>query len=135
MLPCTRPVYRIMHRALLILLLVALTHSAHADTVQVEGILVVSGCQGASYHQISLSEPEILKIAAGCANRGVPLAVLVDDGDGGVLYTLVSPSPLLADHLAKRARMSGRENAPRVVIPEKLEIRTEAGWEEVTTTT
>lgn len=124
-----------MGRALLTLLLVVLTRGVCADSVQVEGILVVSGCQGASYRQISLTEPAKLAIAAACAKRGVPLALLVGEGDSGELYTLVAPSPLLAEHLAKQARMTGHEIAPRVVIPQKLEIKTGAGWEEVATTT
>ena len=69
-----------MGRAFLTLLLVVLTRGVCADSVEVEGILVVSGCQGASYRQISLTEPAKLEIAAACAKRGVPLALLVGEG-------------------------------------------------------
>ena len=124
-----------MYRSLLVALLLCLPPTASADTIEVEGLLVVSDCRGVSYRQISLSEPALLEIAAGCAKRGVPLAVLVGDRDNGVLYTLVSPSPLLSGYLAKPVRLTGEEIAPRVVVPERLEIRTETGWEEVATTT
>ena len=124
-----------MHRALVILLFITLTRSVDADTIEVQGLLVVTDCRGISYRQNSLAEPGLLEIAVGCAKRGVPLAILVADGNNDVLYTLVSPSPLLAEHLAKPARMTGQEIAPRVVIPDKLEIKTETGWEEVATTT
>ena len=117
------------------MLFVLLTRVAYADSVEVEGILVVSGCQRASYRQISLTEPENLEIGTACAKRGVPLTLLVGAGDRGELYTLVAPSPLLAEHLTKKTRMKGQEIAPQVVIPEKLEIKTGASWEEVATTT
>ena len=128
------PVYSKVYRSLLLTLFLLLSPAVRADTIEVEGLLVVSDCRGVSYQQISLTEPALLDIAAGCAKRGVPLAVLVGDKETGVLYTLVSPSPLLSQYLAKPARLTGEEIAPRVVIPEKLEIRTESGWEEVATT-
>ena len=126
--PVCNKMYR--SRALVCLLL---SCTARADTVALEGLLVVSDCRGASHQQLTLSEPGLLEIAIGCAKRGV--AVLVGDRTSGVLYTLVSPSPLLAEHLAKPVRVTGQEIAPRVVIPEKLEIKTGAEWEEVATTT
>ena len=130
-----RPVYSSMYRCLIFLSVILLSRPVVADTITVEGLLVVTDCRGVSYQQIRLAEPALLEIAAGCAKRGVPLAILVGGKNSGMLYTLVSPAPILAEHLANPARMTGQEIAPRVVIPSKLEIRTDSGWVEVATTT
>jgi hypothetical protein len=64
---------------------------------------------------------------------GAPVAVLTDGENGGRLYTLVSPSKSLARYIARYARLTGKEIAPRIVVPQKLEIRTPNGWIEVPT--
>lgn len=104
------------------------------ELLEVEGVLVVTGCAGASVDDLARAEPppDILDRASACAKMGMPVAVLSD----GTLFTLASPAAMLARHIAKPARLSGEQVAPRVIVPEKLEVETEPdGWREVATTT
>jgi hypothetical protein len=103
--------------------------------IQVEGLLVVTECRGANYQQISTNSVSrsIIEIAASCVRMGAPVAVLTDGENGDRLYTLVSPSKSLARYIARYARLTGKEIAPRIVVPQKLEIRTPNGWIEVPT--
>ncbi len=48
--------------------------------------------------------------------------------------TRASPASMLAEHLAKPARLTGELIAPRVVKPTKLEVETSNGWIKVPTT-
>ena len=115
---------------------VCTTASFAEVSIQVEGLLVVTECRGADYRQISTSSAtrSIIEIAASCVRMGAPVAVLTDPKLGGRLYTLVSPSKSLARYIARYARLTGKEIASRVVVPQKLEIRTTSGWIEVPTT-
>lgn len=99
-----------------------------AVALEVEGLLVVTQCDGVSTGQWKESARPA---AERCARAGVPLAV---KSKRGTFYTVAAPSPLLASHIARRVRLSGEEIAPRVVIPDKLEVETESGWREVPTT-
>ena len=104
--------------------------------IQVEGLLVVTECRGADYHQISMNTTNrsTIEIAASCVRMGAPVAVLTTTESGTQLYTLVSPSKSLAQYIARYARLTGKEIAPHVVIAQKLEIRTADGWMEIPTT-
>ena len=115
---------------------VCTTASFAEVSIQVEGLLVVTECRGADYRQISTSiaTRSIIEIAASCVRMGAPVAVLTGPKLGGRLYTLVSPSKSLARYIARYARLTGKEIASRVVVPQKLEIRTTSGWIEVPTT-
>ncbi len=119
----------------LIALLVGSPVATAGELLEVEGVLVVTGCAGASVDQLARAEPpppDILDRASACAKMGMPVAVL----SHGTLFTLASPAAMLARHIAKPARLSGEEVAPRVIVPERLEVETEPdGWREVATTT
>lgn len=121
---------------LLLTVLTAALAFAADDKVHIEGLLVVTDCPGAEYQKLGMKvDNAVIERAAACAKSGVPVALLVGTQPNGELYTLVSPSPLIAPHIAKRARLSGEEIAPHVIIPDKLEIETDTGWQEIRTTT
>ena len=64
----------------------------------------------------------------------MPVAIWNGQVAEGELTTLASPASMLAEHLAKPARLTGELIAPRVVKPTKLEVETSEGWIEVPTT-
>jgi len=123
--------------ALLFLSLFAVPMIASAGgTVTVEGLLVDTRCYGMSNNNVGNDHKGGAKkgCASACAKMGIPVAVLKGGKKGGQLYTLASPAPMLADHMAKEARVTGMEVAPGIVVPKKLEVKEGSTWKEVPTT-
>lgn len=106
------------------------------STATVQGLLVDTRCYGMSQDNVGNDHGGGVKkgCASGCAKMGIPVAVLKDGKKGGQLYTLASPAPLLADYMGMEARLTGKEVAPGVVVPKKLEVKDGSGWKEVPTT-
>jgi hypothetical protein len=65
-----------------------------------------------------------------CANLGIPVAVLTSKGE---VWTLVTPSKDLADHMAETCRVTGvAVYGGRQLRPDKIEVQDAAGhWTEV----
>jgi len=120
---------------LLFLGLFAVPMVTMAGEVTVEGLLVDTRCYGMSQDNIGQDHKggELKGCATACAKMGIPVALLKDGQAGGDLYVLSSPAPMVADHMAKEARLVGDEIAPGLVIPKKLEVKSGDAWEEVQT--
>ncbi len=68
-----------------------------------------------------------------CANLGIPVAVLTSKGE---VWTLVTPSKDLANHMAETARVTGAEvYGGHQLRPDKIEVQDASGrWSEVNIT-
>ena len=62
---------------------------------------------------------------------GIPVALL----SGGEMFIITAPAPVLAEHMAKEARLTGHEVQMGIISPSKLEIKTSSGWQTVSTST
>ena len=73
---------------------------------------------------------EMKGCAALCANLGIPVAVLTSKGE---VWTLVTPSKDLADHMAETCRVTGvAVYSGRQLRPDKIEVQDATGhWSEV----
>ncbi len=73
---------------------------------------------------------EMKGCAALCANLGIPVAVLTRKGE---VWTLVTPSKDLADHMAETTRVTGvAVYGGHQLRPDKIEVQDAAGhWSEV----
>ncbi len=57
--------------------------------------------------------------ASACAKMGIPVALLVGDK----MYTLAAPAPMLADHMAKNATVTGKMlGGSSVIMPAKVVV-------------
>jgi len=65
--------------------------------------------------------------AAACATMGIPVALLTKSGK---IHVLAAPANQLAKHMAKDARIEGKESNG-VLIVEKLEVKDGNKWSEV----
>ena len=112
--------------------------SLAGETITVEGVLVDVQCYVLNKSKLSGDMAADRRVLAACpaepAKAGMPVAVWNGRVAGGELTTVASPAYLLAEHLAKPARLTGELIAPRIVKPTKLEVKTSDGWVEVPTT-
>jgi len=103
--------------------------------VTVNGVLIDTKCYGKMNANLTNDHktPKGLMPGCGaaCATMGVPVGVLVSGKEGGQVYVLVTPSKLLAGHMAKKVRVSGTVPFAGSLIPDKLEVRGANGWQEV----
>jgi hypothetical protein len=69
------------------------------------------------------------KCAAACSKDGIPTGIV---DAAGKMYTILAPSPGLADYQAAQARITGvvYETA-RAIEPKKIEIKKDGKWAEV----
>ncbi len=65
--------------------------------------------------------------AAACATMGIPVALLTKSGE---LHVLAAPANQLAKHMAKEARIEGKESNG-VLVVNKLEVKDGNKWTEV----
>ena len=64
-----------------------------------------------------------------CAKDGLPVGVLTSKGE---VYTIITPSKLLADHMAKEAKISGTlYSGAKAIIPKKMEAKEGDKWVEI----
>ncbi len=112
--------------------------SLAGETVTVEGVLVDMQCYVLNKSRLSGDMKADRQVLAACptepAKSGMPVAIWNGQVAGGELTTLASPASMLAEHLAKPARLTGELIAPRIIKPTRLEIKTPDGWVEVPTT-
>ena len=67
---------------------------------------------------------------------GIPVGILKDGEKDGEVFVLITPSNALADHMAKKARVTGELAYPGAIIPGKIEVKNDHGkWEEVSVAT
>lgn len=69
--------------------------------------------------------------ATDCAKKGIPVGLLIDGKKGGKVYVLTVAAPSLADHMGKRARVTGKVEFKRGLIPEKIEVKEGDTYKEV----
>lgn len=65
--------------------------------------------------------------ATACANMGIPVALLDNEGNSHVLAV---PSTQLAEYMSLEARIEGKKMTG-VIIPDKIEVKKEGKWEKV----
>lgn len=127
---------------LLIVLMLAVVGAAvagdEAKQVTIEGTLIGTKCYGMNndnvYNDHMTPDGNMPKCAEACARMGIPVGVLIDGKKGGDVYILVTPSIVLADHMAKQVKVTGMEPfaGSLSIIPEKVWVKNDKDeWEEV----
>jgi hypothetical protein len=92
----------------------------------VEGELVDTHCYAAGG---ATGEEHGAKCGKGCAQSGIPVAVLAD----GKAWTIATNPAPLADAVGKTVRVTGSQNAEsQVLVPEKVEVKDGEKWKEIT---
>ena len=103
----------------------------------VEGKLVDTKCFGMNSvnventHKVPGKDGKMMDMpncATACANTGIPTGVLQEDGK---VVILVTPTNQLAEHMAKDARITGKQVFDGGIIPEKIEVKEGNKWKEV----
>jgi hypothetical protein len=113
-------------------------HAAAGKTVTVSGILVDTKCYPMDPRNKAVSHRtpggEMKDCAKLCGRLGIPVAILTDKGE---VWTLVTPTQDLADHMGEPARVTGaRVYGGNQVRPDRIEVRDATGkWVEVKITT
>jgi hypothetical protein len=70
--------------------------------------------------------------ATACAKMGIPVGILVEGEDDSKLLVIITPSNMLADHMAKQARITGMPALDgHGIIPDKVEVKEGDKWKEV----
>lgn len=134
-----------MHRAFplafaALFLLAAATMSA-PKKVTVTGTLIDTKCYGMNHdnmnndHVVPMKDGKLgtmANCATACAGMGIPAGLLEGGKKDGQVYIIVTPSSALASHMAKEARVTGELAYPGGIIPDKVEVKNDAGkWEAV----
>ena len=106
----------------------------HGKPLVVTGTLIDTKCYSLDHRNTAVDHVtphgEMKGCAGICANLGIPVAVLTSKG---VVWTLVTPSKDLADHMGKIARVTGsRVFGGHEIRPERIEVKDPSGaWSEV----
>lgn len=107
---------------------------AKGKPVTVTGTLIDTKCYSMDVRNKRMDHQtpkgEMKGCAALCANLGIPVAVLTAKGE---VWTLVTPSKDLADHMGATCRVTGMSVfGGRQLRPDKIEVQDAAGnWSEV----
>jgi len=98
---------------------------APAKEGSVEGEIIDTAC----FLKSNARGEQHKKCAVACSKDGFPTGIV---DAGGKVYTILAPSPGLADHQASQARITGMvHEASRTIAPKKLEIQKDGKWQEV----
>ncbi len=89
-----------------------------------EGVLMDTKCYLKVGLQASLEDKECL---SECARAGIPTALVTD---AKRVYVLITPSAKLAEHMTKRARITG-ELKEGMLVPRIVEVQEGATWKPV----
>lgn len=90
----------------------------------VEGVLMDTQC----YLKVGLQESlKDKKCLTECARAGIPTAIVTS---AGKVYVLVTPSARLADHMTKRARITGGLKGG-MLVPRTVEVQEGDIWTSV----
>jgi hypothetical protein len=95
-----------------------------ADKATVEGTLVDMAC----YLKMGASGEKHAGCAVKCAKSGQPMGVLKKGTDE--VYTLLVPSPSVADYGEQTVRVTGTLYG-HALAPDKFEVQKDGKWEEV----
>ena len=111
-------------------------HGMKAKEITVEGLLVDTKCYGmnpVNWKTTHMTpKGEMPNCAQACAKMGIPVGVLKDGKEGGLVYILVTPSGALADHMARTVKVTGMHAYEGGIIPEQVWVKNDEGkWEEV----
>jgi hypothetical protein len=117
-----------------------------SETVTVQGHLIDTKCYGmgvnmgkakmnyGNAHMVKGKDGTMQKIpncATACANMGIPVGIVEGSEPGNKTYVLVTPAGQLADHMNKEARVTGQLVYDGGLIPGKIEVKEDDGWQEV----
>lgn len=119
---------KVMGMMLLVCLVIALSSvfAGEKKTSVIVGELVDVKC----YAAMGKHGEEHKACAIDCAKMGIPVGVV--DENTGTAYVLLAPAPDLAEHQARRVRVTGKVlHNPQSILPTKLEVEKEGKWEEV----
>ena len=62
----------------------------------------------------------------------IPVGLLMDGERDGEVLVVLAPSKLLADHMAKQARVTGKAFFDGGILPSKIEVMNQDGvWEDI----
>lgn len=103
--------------------------SGHGKTITVAGTLVDTKCYSKNTAFSGQDHGGMKGCATACAKMGIPVALL----SGGEMFIITAPAPVLAAHMSKEARLTGKEVQMGIISPSQLEVKTDAGWEVVST--
>lgn len=100
-------------------------HAAEAPKAQVlQGKLIDLGC-----YVMDMSGIKHAKCGMQCAQKGLPVGLLEEKT--GKVYTVVLPSPGIAQYLEKAVRITGTVHKENLLSPEKMEVREGEAWKAV----
>ncbi|MFQ5571700.1 MAG: hypothetical protein ACE5G0_18625 [Rhodothermales bacterium] len=107
------------------------------EAVTVAGTLVDTKCYGMNHANTGdehmTPSGQMPACATACANMGIPVGVLEGGEQDAKVYVLLASAAQLSGHMAKEARVTGMPVYESGLIPEKVEVKNDAGeWEEVT---
>ena len=69
------------------------------------------------------------KCAMDCAKKGIPAGVV--DSRTGLVFTVLAPTPGLAQYMGKTVRLTGSlGDKSTAIIPDKLEVKEDGKWKE-----
>ncbi len=125
--------------------IVLMAFSAAPEQVVLKGTLVDTKCYGMSEmnvgntHKVPMENGkmgDMPNCATACAGMGIPVGILDGGKVGNKVHLIVAPAGAFAEHMAKEARITGKETFPGAIMPEKVEVKGENGkWTEVAITT
>ena len=98
-------------------------------TITVAGTLVDTQCYSKNAAFAGQDHGSMKGCATACAKMGIPVALL----SGSEMFIITAPAPVLAAHMSKEARLTGKEVQTGIISPTQLEIKTDSGWKVVST--
>ncbi len=108
---------------------------APGDSLEVVGLLVDTNCFSRDKANIGLDHPHPVPegqrgpaCARFCARQGFPVAVLTDGAPDGKVWILLANGQVLADYMAGTVRARGLVRSDGILIPERIELKTDDGW-------
>ena len=98
-------------------------------TITVAGTLVDTQCYSKNATFAGQDHGSMKGCATACAKMGIPVALL----SGSEMFIITAPAPVLAAHMSREARLTGKEVQTGIISPTQLEIKTDSGWQVVST--
>src|SRR5262249_19690606 len=106
---------------------------SHGKPLVVTGTLIDTKCYSMDHRNKGVDHitphGEMKGCATLCCNLGIPVAVLTSKGE---VWTLITPTKDLADHMGQAARVTGARVNGHELRPDKIEVKDASGkWSEV----
>ncbi len=112
------------------------------DEVTVTGKLIDTKCYGMNHsnvdndHMVPGMEGKkmmtVPNCATACASMGIPVGLLEGGKKDAKVFVLITPAGALAKHQAKEARVTGKEIYGGGILPNKIEVKEDGKWVDVT---